>query len=128
MKVQSASLDIERIARIREKVNAPLVLHGASGVLNDSIEEAIKAGITKINFATELNKAYTAALKQKFSLQPELVDVRKYGELGREKVKEVVKNKIRLLGSSHRAGEIMREIFGGEYFISEDAIEREIVE
>lgn len=128
MKVQSAKLDIERIARIREKVNAPLVLHGASGVLDDSIEKAIKAGIAKINFATELNKAYTQALKQKFTQEPELVDVRKYGEFGREKVKEVVRDKIRLLGSSGKAKEIMKEIVGSKYNISRETTDREIVE
>jgi len=128
MKVQSASLDIERIAKIREVVNAPLVLHGASGVLDDSIKEAIKAGIAKINFATELNKAYTEALKQKFAQEPELVDVRKYGEFGRQKVKEVVQEKIRLLCSSGKAKEVMNEIAKGNYDFSGDATEREIVE
>lgn len=128
MKVQSAKLDIERIARIRETVNAPLVLHGASGVLDDSIEKAVKAGIAKINFATELNKAYTLALKQKLSKEPELVDVRKYGELGREKVKEVVRKKISLLGSSGKAKEVMEEIIKGKCLISKDSSEREIVE
>jgi len=128
MKVQSAKLDIERIARIREMVNAPLVLHGASGVLDDSIEKAIKAGIAKINFATELNKAYTEALKQIFSDKPELIDVRKYGEFGREKVKEVVKEKMRLLGSSGKAKEIMKEIVKREYVINGDSTKREIIE
>lgn len=128
MKVQAASLDIERIACIREKVKAPLVLHGASGVLDDSIEKAIKAGISKINFATELNKAYTQALKQKLSNEPELVDVRKYGESGREKVKEVVREKIRLLGSSGKATEIMEEIVSGKSLINKNLKERAIVE
>jgi len=128
MKVQAASLDIERIAKIREVVNAPLVLHGASGVLNDSIKEAIKAGIAKINFATELNKAYTKGIKEKLTQDPQLVDTRKYGEFGREKVKEVVKEKIRLLGSSGKAKEIMDIIVKGEYVINKKFVEREIVE
>lgn len=128
VKVQSVSLDIERIARIRESVNVPLVLHGASGVLDDSIEKAIKAGIAKINFATELNKAYTEALKHIFNNKPELIDVRKYGEFGREKVKEVVMDKIRLLGSSGKAKEVMKEIVKGEYAMKKSSTERKIVE
>jgi ketose-bisphosphate aldolase len=128
MKVQSVSLDIERIARIREKVNAPLVLHGASGVLDDSIREAIKAGIAKINYATELNKAYTMAIKQCLTKEQQLVDVRKYGEIGRERVKEVVRNKIRLLGSSNKAEEIMKEITGGKCIIGEGLSKQETIE
>ncbi|MDK2878026.1 MAG: fructose-bisphosphate aldolase, class [Thermoanaerobacteraceae bacterium] len=116
MKVQSASLDIERIMNIHEKVKAPLVLHGASGVLDDSIIKAIKAGITKINFATELNKAYTEAVKKKLSEDPELVDVRKYGEAARENVKKVVKEKIRLLGSNNKAEDVLSYISGKKYF------------
>ena len=107
MKVQSARLDIERITRIRERIKVPLVLHGASGVLDESISAAIRAGIAKINFATELNKAFTAGIKQKLSDDPGLVDVRKYGAFGRENVKKVVKEKIRLLDSAKKAEEVM---------------------
>jgi len=128
VKVQSVSLDIERIARIRECVNVPLVLHGASGVLDDSIEKAVKAGIAKINFATELNKAYTNALKEKLGKEPELVDVRKYGEYGREKVKETVREKMRLLGSSGKAREVMSEILKCQYAVYGDLTDGTIIE
>lgn len=116
MKVQSARLDIERIAQIREKVKVPLVLHGASGVMDESIAAAIKAGIAKINFATELNKAFTFALREKLSGEPELVDVRKYGAVARENVKKTVKEKIRLLNSADRADEVMSFISKRDYF------------
>lgn len=108
MRVQSAVLDIERIARIREKVGIPLVLHGASGVRDSSVKEAIQAGIAKINFATELNKAFTSALREKLAQDPEVVDVRKYGAPARERVKTVVKEKIRILGAAGKAGEVLR--------------------
>lgn len=116
MKVQSVRLDIERIAKIRERVGVPLVLHGASGVMDESVVEAIKAGISKINFATELNKAFTNAIKEKLEAEPELVDVRKYGAYARERVKKVVKEKIRLLNSSGRADEVMGFIKKNRYF------------
>lgn len=110
MRVQTATLDIERIARIREKVMVPLVLHGASGVRDSSLKEAIQAGIAKINFATELNKAYTSALREKLAQDPDVVDVRKYGVLARERVKAVVKEKMRLVGASGRAKEVLEFI------------------
>jgi len=110
MKVQAARLDIERIAKIRERIKIPLVLHGASGVTDESLIEAIKAGICKINFATELNKAFTIAIKQKLQSDPEVIDVRKYGRVARESVKRVVKEKIQLLNSSNKAPEILKVI------------------
>ena len=47
-------LQFERLSEIRKAVDVPLVLHGASGVSEASIKEAIRRGITKINIATEL--------------------------------------------------------------------------
>ncbi|TYP57857.1 class II fructose-bisphosphate aldolase [Thermosediminibacter litoriperuensis] len=116
MKVQSARLDIERIAKIKEKVKVPLVLHGASGVLDESVVEAIKAGISKINFATELNKAFTNALRQKLTSDPDLVDVRKYGAVARENVKRIVREKINLLNSAGKAEEVLSFISKNDYF------------
>ena len=47
-------LDVERLSEIRKVVSVPLVLHGASGLSDESIRECVKRGICKVNFATEL--------------------------------------------------------------------------
>ncbi|HHY36608.1 MAG TPA: class II fructose-bisphosphate aldolase [Firmicutes bacterium] len=103
MKVREAILDIERIAAIREAVQIPLVLHGASGVKDDQIPLAIKAGIAKINVATELGKAFTTELQKYFAKDPGQVDLRKYTTPARAAVKEAVREKIRLFGSQGKA-------------------------
>ncbi|ERM92431.1 fructose-bisphosphate aldolase [Caldanaerobacter subterraneus subsp. yonseiensis KB-1] len=110
MKVQSVQLDIDRIVRIKEKVKIPLVLHGASGVMDESLVQAVKAGISKVNFATELNKAFTYALRKELSNNPDLVDVRKYGATARENVKKTVKEKIQLLNATNKAPDILKII------------------
>ncbi len=102
MKVQGASLDIERIQEISQLVGIPLVLHGASGVTDESIKEAIGAGITKINIATHLAKAFTQSIKESLQENPDTIDPRKYLGAGREAMKEAVKEKMRLLGCSRR--------------------------
>lgn len=103
MKVQEAILDIDRIAAIREAVQIPLVLHGASGVRDDQIPAAVKAGIAKINVATELGKVYTAEIKRAFAAHPDEVDLRKYTAPARTAVKEAVREKIQLFGSQGKA-------------------------
>ena len=103
MQVQEAHLDIERIQRIRELVGIPLVLHGASGVTDESYREGIKAGISKINVATELNKAFTRGLKEAMAEFPNEVDPRKFLTRAREETKKVVKAKMRLFGCSGKA-------------------------
>ncbi|WP_434631815.1 class II fructose-bisphosphate aldolase [Thermoanaerobacterium thermosaccharolyticum] len=127
MKVQSAELDIDRIYEISSMVNAPLVLHGASGVKDEHVVRAIKAGITKVNFATELNKAFTNSLKEYFSQHPEIVDVRKYGESARKNVVNTVREKIQLLNSNNRADDVLKYISANKFFESDKNL-NEIVE
>lgn len=52
------SLDWERLAAIRETTDAPLSLHGASGLPDADIERAIASGIAKVNVNTELRRRY----------------------------------------------------------------------
>lgn len=100
MKAAQAELDIERLKAIRAKVNIPLVLHGSSGVKEESEVEAIQYGICKINVATMLNQAFVGALIQAYKDMPDNVDPRKWLARSREAVKEVVRHKMRLFGSS----------------------------
>ena len=48
-------IDIDRIKAIYEATNqTPLVLHGGSGIPDDQIQLAVKAGIRKMNFGTDV--------------------------------------------------------------------------
>lgn len=59
-------LDFERLSQIEAIVDVPLVLHGASGVPDASIKEAIKRGIAKVNIATELKNPMAKAIVYTF--------------------------------------------------------------
>ncbi len=61
---RTAGLDIELIARIHDEVAVPLVLHGSSGVPDEQLRAAVRAGMTKINIGTALNVAYTGAVRE----------------------------------------------------------------
>ena len=99
-------LDFNRLSEIREVVqDIPLVLHGASGVPDESIKEALKRGIVKINIATELKLPMAEAIKEAFAKNPNESDPRNYMGAARLAVKEVVKEKIRLCNSSGLAKE-----------------------
>jgi len=52
-------LDLERLSEIARAVTIPLVLHGASGVPDETVKMAIERGICKVNYATELRIAYS---------------------------------------------------------------------
>ncbi len=95
MLTRDAVLDLGLIARIRRAVAVPLVLHGSSGVPDPDLAAAIRAGMTKINIATRLNKVFTAAVRDYLSADSAAVDPRRYGSAGRDAVTPEV---ARLLG------------------------------
>jgi fructose-bisphosphate aldolase class II len=75
---RDAALDLDLIAAIRAAVSVPLVLHGSSGVPDEGLRAAVAAGMTKINIATQLNKVFTAAVRERLAADPDLVDTRRY--------------------------------------------------
>lgn len=96
-------LDLSRITATRELVDIPLVLHGASGVPDETVSAAVRLGMAKVNFATELRDAYTKAVRAYLAENPLAYDPKKYGEAAREAVKRLVMHKIRLCMSEGKA-------------------------
>ena len=101
-------LDIDRLAKISEEMEArgvgiPLVLHGASGLTDGQVRECVSRGICKVNFATELRQAHTAAIKRFFSDNPDVFDPKKYGKPAMEAVAEQTAYRIEVCGSAGKA-------------------------
>ncbi|WP_108648948.1 tagatose bisphosphate family class II aldolase [Dongshaea marina] len=96
---EEPDLDFARLAEIRERLELPLVLHGASGVPESMVHRAIELGICKVNVATELKIAFADAVKQYFTGHPDANDPRRYIAPGKAAMKEVVEQKIRMCGS-----------------------------
>lgn len=57
-------LDLERLCRIRDITDVPLVMHGTSGLSDDDIRRVIECGITKVNVFTEIAEAAKNAFMQ----------------------------------------------------------------
>lgn len=91
---------IDEVAR---NIEAPIVLHGGSGVPDESIKKAISLGVAKINVNTENQVAQTKVVRELLNNNPNMIDPRKYLGPAREAIKEVVKGKMRLFGSSGKA-------------------------
>ncbi len=90
------NINIRRIEEIRCSIETPLVLHGASGLNDRVLKDCIKAGISKINFATELRQAYTAGIKQGFEENPLDFDPKIYMPRAIEYIKQVILEKIKV--------------------------------
>jgi fructose-bisphosphate aldolase, class II len=100
MLTRDAALDLALIAEIHDAVSVPLVLHGSSGVPDADLAAAVRAGMTKINVATQLNKAFTAAVRACLNGDDELVDPRRYGSAGRNAIAAEVARLLHVMGGA----------------------------
>ena len=97
-----AQLDIPRIEKIRDLTGLPLVLHGASGASDEEVKKGIAAGICKVNIDTMIRMAFTRAAHNYLTKNPEEIDPRKVLGTAKEAAKEVIRDRIRVLGSQNR--------------------------
>ena len=61
--LQEPQLDLERVAKIYQKINIPLVMHGGSGVSEADYQVAIHNGIAKINYYSYANQVGAKAIR-----------------------------------------------------------------
>jgi fructose-bisphosphate aldolase class II len=101
MLTRDAVLDTGLIARIHGAVSVPLVLHGSSGVPDAALVAAVAAGMTKINVATQLNKVFTAAVRECLAADASLVDPRRYGAAGRDAMGSEVTRLLEVIGAGN---------------------------
>ncbi|SEH85225.1 fructose-bisphosphate aldolase, class II [Mycolicibacterium rutilum] len=94
---RTAQLDLDLIAALRDALPIPLVLHGSSGVPDDTLRAAVGAGIVKVNIGTALNVAYTGAVRAALS---DGVDPRKPLAAARDAVADVVSHLIELVAAA----------------------------
>ena len=97
MTTTTAVLDVPRIREIRALVDTPLVLHGSSGLSKDQLRAGIAAGIAKVNVGTELNIAFTCAVRDALVASPTLHDLRGYLGGGRDAMRAAVRRKLSVL-------------------------------
>ncbi|KXB65045.1 fructose-1,6-bisphosphate aldolase, class II [Aedoeadaptatus coxii] len=96
-------VDIERIKEIDRVVSVPLVLHGSSGVPYDTLENAVKAGIRKINIDTDIRASFATSVKEFVEANPSEIDPRKILKPARARMADTVKEKIKVFGSDGKA-------------------------
>lgn len=95
---RSAALDRPLIAELARAVPVPLVLHGSSGVPDDELAAAVRAGMVKINIGTILNVGFTAAVRETLAGDERLVDPRKYLRPARTRIAATVAHLLDVVG------------------------------
>jgi tagatose 1,6-diphosphate aldolase GatY/KbaY len=89
-------LDLDRLSEIHKQTSASLVLHGGSGIPGQTLREAMKRGICKINLATEIKNTFMSALKLAVEKSTE-IDLRKVFPPAIGAVSSLVRQKLEIL-------------------------------
>ena len=97
-------LDIERVKAIRQATGGiPLVLHGGSGIPDDQVKAAIKAGIRKMNIGTDVCCAFAEGTKTTLEDPNRSLAVDLFMKVPIASVKKLAMDKIRLVGAEGKA-------------------------
>ena len=96
-------LDIERVKAIREATNGiPLVLHGGSGIPDEQVKAAIRAGVRKMNIGTDVCCTFAEGTLETLNDPNRSLAIDMFMKHPIERVKALAVNKIHLLGSNNR--------------------------
>jgi len=96
-------LDFERLEKIRSIVDVPIVLHGSSGVPDEAIKKAISLGVRKVNIDTNIREAFVKGVRAVLAADAKEIDPRKVLGPAKKEMTEIIREKIRLFGSSGQA-------------------------
>jgi fructose-bisphosphate aldolase, class II len=107
-----ASVDLDALRRIREKVNVPLVVHGGTSIAHENLQALVCLGVAKLNFGTVLKQAYLDAVREQLSRYERPMNPHAFLGIGgdsdimvagRDAVKAKVKELLKISGSTGRA-------------------------
>jgi fructose-bisphosphate aldolase class II len=93
---EEPKLHIDRLKEIREAIDVPLVLHGASGNTDEDLKASIDNGVAIIHINTEIRKAFRDGEMHYLEEHPNEVAPYKFGHEGQEEMKKVIRAKMEL--------------------------------
>ena len=101
---KTPKLDIDRVKAIREATGGlPLVLHGGSGIPDDQVKAAIKAGIRKMNIGTDVCCAFAEGTLETLNDPNRSLAVDLFMKKPIDTVKKLALEKIKLVGADGKA-------------------------
>ena len=93
---------LDVLEEVRKFSDIPLVLHGCTGMDEQVIKDAIKLGVAKINFGTDIRYKYTDYLEEMLKTDHQGHSW-KISQMVNEKLTQDIKDIIRLAGSDGKA-------------------------
>lgn len=95
-------IHLEVLEQVREFTDIPLVLHGCTGMEEQVIRQAIKLGVAKINFGTEIRYQYVRHYQEALEKLDHQGHSWKLSQYASDALAEDVKKIIQLSGSANK--------------------------
>lgn len=102
MAAREAVLDLDLVERVAALAGVPLVLHGGSGVPFETMRGVIARGVAKVNIGTEMQRAFSATLRETVAARPGEFDARKLLRPSVDAVRALVRERIALFSGAPR--------------------------
>jgi ketose-bisphosphate aldolase len=93
---------LDLLEQVRKITDIPLVLHGCTGMPDETVKEAIRLGVAKINFGTLVRHKYVEYLKEAIDHLDHQGHSWKLSQYAEEKLEGIVADIIELSGSAQR--------------------------
>ncbi len=97
------TLNLKLLSQISLLTQVPLVLHGASGVSDKDVKDAIKKGIAKINIDTDIRHSFSKSIREILRRNTQENDPREILTQVMNDIQKLVEEKIKLYGSNNKA-------------------------
>jgi ketose-bisphosphate aldolase len=98
---RKANMNLPLIQEIRETIDTPLVLHGATGISDDDIKRAVDLGVCKINVGHALRLAF-AGVTRKTLERAVSTDLEGISDLAEKELEDLIKSKMKIYGCAGR--------------------------
>ena len=99
----STRIDAGLVREVSVATGLPIALHGASGIDRSQLPELVGAGITKVNISSQVSRALAAGIQDSWATNADMLDLRKFIGAGRDRIRAMALEYIRLTGSAGRA-------------------------
>lgn len=97
------NIRVDILEECRKFTDIPFVLHGCTGMDDDLVKRAIQSGVAKINFGTQVRYNYVQYLKEGLDAGKDEGHAWKLSSYAELRLREDIRDIIRLAGSEGRA-------------------------
>ena len=114
-----AQINFDHLAKLRQAIPVPLVVHGGTGFPDSAVPRAIALGVAKFNVGTIMKQLFLEGVREALAALPAKADIqravgsRKDGDVlqaGKERIKQEIIRRLMVYGSAGKAANASEQL------------------